>query len=511
MALQKSVSTLTLLSSAVAGIIGSGWLMSPLVCVKLAGPASILSWILGGILMMVVASTFVILTRTLPMTGGGVRFFQLTHGHFAGFGFAWISWLAWIAVPPIEMMAIIQYSTNYLPSLMTSSPIPVLTHEGLMTAIFGMILIAGINSMGMQTYKIINYFILAIKLIIPITAIILLLHAQFNAQNFSSPQGFMPFGLQSIFSALPLAGIIYSFIGFNPVVELSAEAKNPKKSIPLSIFGALFICMIIYVFVQFAFIGALPQASLSQGWAHIVFAGDKGPFAGLLTLLGFVFFVKILYFDACISPLGTALAQSVSISRMTYGMCQNGYFPAYFMHTHKNGTPIRAIMLNTLIGLLFFLPFPSWQHMVGFLVSCLVIGYIVGPMALMTLVKQQPELFKPFSQTTIHSICIVAFYICNLLIYWSGWSVVYKIIMLFAIGYALLFGMAFHKKNKKLREKLHFSEGAWVIFYLIGMTAISFCGSFGGMKIIPFGFDFILIACFSASIYAIAYVVTKTH
>ena len=79
MALQKSVNTITLLSSAVAGIIGSGWLLSPLACVKIAGPAAILSWIIGGILMMIVASTFVILTRSLPITGGTVRFFQLTH------------------------------------------------------------------------------------------------------------------------------------------------------------------------------------------------------------------------------------------------------------------------------------------------------------------------------------------------------------------------------------------------------------------------------------------------
>lgn len=77
MSLQKSVKTITLLSSAVAGIIGSGWLLSPLVCVKIAGPATIIAWIIGGLLMMIVASTFVILTRSFPITGGTVRFFQL--------------------------------------------------------------------------------------------------------------------------------------------------------------------------------------------------------------------------------------------------------------------------------------------------------------------------------------------------------------------------------------------------------------------------------------------------
>src|SRR3990167_1231024 len=131
MSLPKSVNTFTLLASAVAGIIGSGWLLSPLATAKIAGPAAVIVWIIGGILMMIVASTFVILTRTLPITGGTVRFFQLTHGHFAGFGFSWIAWLAWVAVAPIEALAILQYSANYIPSLMTHDASPVLTARGL--------------------------------------------------------------------------------------------------------------------------------------------------------------------------------------------------------------------------------------------------------------------------------------------------------------------------------------------------------------------------------------------
>src|SRR3989338_479404 len=191
MSLPKSVSTITLLSSAVAGIIGSGWLLSPLATVKIAGPAAILAWIIGGILMMIVASTFVILTRSLPITGGTVRFFQLTHGHFAGFGFSWIAWLAWVAVAPIETMAIIQYSTNYFPSLMMHSATPMLTPMGFVVATSLLIFIAIINAMGMDVYRRINHFILAFKLIIPITSSILLITTQFHAHYFTQTD-FMP-------------------------------------------------------------------------------------------------------------------------------------------------------------------------------------------------------------------------------------------------------------------------------------------------------------------------------
>lgn len=499
MSLPKSVKTITLLASAVAGIIGSGWLLSPLATAKIAGPAAIVAWIIGGILMMIVASTFVILTRQMTITGGTVRFFQLTHGHFAGFGFSWIAWLAWVAVAPIETMAVIQYSTNYLPSLMTHGVSPVLTTRGLCVATLGMIIIGLINGMGMKTYERINYIILAIKLIIPIGAAVLLFSAHFHTQNFSTNNGFMPFGLKSIFAALPLAGVIYSFIGFNPVVQLAAEAKNPSRAIPVAIFGALFICMIIYVLVQIAFIGALPADSLSHGFSMLSFVGDKGPFAGLLTLFGFVFFVKALYFDAIVSPFGTALVQSVATSRITYAMCQNHYFPAYFMGVSKNGTPIRALMLNMFIGFLFFLPFPSWQHMVGFLVSCLVLGYVVGPLSLMVLIQQKPD-----SKKIMHALCVIAFIICNCLIYWSGWTIVYKIMILFIIGYIVLGITLLKNKGFALREKLNFKRGCWVIFYLIGITLISYFGSFGGTKLIPFGVDFIVIGVFSIMIYVIA-------
>ncbi|MCX7121929.1 MAG: hypothetical protein NTZ67_09225 [Gammaproteobacteria bacterium] len=143
--------------------------------------------------------------------------------------------------------------------------------------------------------------------------------------------------------------------------------------------------------------------------------------------------------------------------------------------------------------------------MVGFLVSCFVLGYVVGPMSLMVLVKQKPTLFRPFSAKTIHLGCIIAFIICNLLIYWSGWSIVFKIMILFAIGYVVLYFSKSNKNSFASREKLHFKNGIWTLLYLLGMAFISYFGSFGGTHVISFGMDFAVIGIFSIIIYAIAY------
>lgn len=506
MSLKKSVNNFTLLASAIAGIVGSGWLLSPLASAKIAGPAAILTWIIGGILMMIVASTFVMLTRALPIVGGTVRYFQLSYGHFAGFSFSWIAWLAWVAVPPIETMALIQYSGNYISGLMTHGPNSVLTPLGIFIAMLFMTILCAINYYGIRSYSKINSIILMFKLFIPAFTVILLLSSHFHAANFVASGGFMPNGIQSIFSALPMAGVIYSFIGFNPAIQLAAESKNPKRAIPFAIFGSLLICMILYTAIQIAFIGALPATSLTNGWSGVNFIGDNGPFAGLLAGFGFFWFVKALYIDATISPFGTAMVQSMATGRLTYAMSENGYFPKWLMQVNQHHSPARAIIVNTIVGLLFFLPFPSWQHMVGFLVSCLVMGYVVGPMSLMILSQTEAHRFGNFPRWLTQVFCLLAFYICNLIIYWTGWGIIAKVCVVFFIGYLILsLKILWDKFSQKQSLNLNVLRGSWVIIYMVGMTVISYFSSFGGCNEIPFGMDFIVLAIFTLAIFCLAH------
>jgi len=495
MTFKRSINKSALLATAIGGIVGSGWLFGPFYAARIAGPAAIISWILAGLLMIIIAFTFVILTRSLPIAGGTVRFFQLTHGHFVGFSFSWIAWLAWVSVTPIETLALLQYATNYMPFLMKSAThTKVLSLYGYLVAIVLMVIMYTINVKGIKWLTKTNFFIVILKLAIPIVAVLILFSTNFNVSNFYSYHGFTPMGIQSILTALPIAGVIYSFIGFNPAVQLAAEVKDPKTAIPFAIIGSLLICIVLYTAIQIAFIGALHVGALQHGWQKLSFVGDAGPFAGMMIGLGMIWFVKLLYFDAVISPFGTALVQAAATGRMTYAMSQNHYFPNYFMRLNKHHAPIKAMLLNLIVGLLFLLPFPNWQKMVGFLVSCLVFGYVVGPMSLIAIRKDK--------KTTL--LCLVAFYICNLIIYWTGWSVIAKVSIAFAIGYLLLIA---YMSIPSIRAKLNLDikKGWWVIPYIVGLVLISYCGSFGGgMNIIKFGWDFAVIIIFTIIIFYIA-------
>lgn len=500
MKFKKNIGFVSLMFTAVGGIVGSGWLFGPFYAAQFAGPASILAWLIGGALMMVIALTFAELATLFPVAGGTVRFTQFTHGSFASFTMAWISWLAAVIVAPIETMAALQYAANYFPLLAHSvQGVTTLTGLGILVAAGVMLLMCALNVVGIQFFTKTNNVIVLWKLIIPAATICVLLSTRFSSINFTHYSGFFPYGWKGVLSALPAAGVIFSFIGYSPAIQLAAEAKNPQRAIPYAIIIAIAICIFLYMGIEVAFIGAVGADSLTHGWRLMSFAGDAGPVAGILSALGLVWFVKLLYIDAVISPFGTAYIYTTSTARINYGMSMNGYMPEMMRKLTKRGSPMIAILTNFVVGMIFFLPFPGWQAMVGFLVSCFVIAYAVGPISCVSLRYLMPGAKRSFRLPAVHFTGYCAFYICNLIIYWTKWDTVWRMLLTIMLGYIFLFGYRVILKNQL--EPLDLKHGYWLFPYFLGIGFISYLGAFGGRNIIPFGWDFVVIALFSLVVF----------
>ncbi len=503
MPLKRGISRVGLMCAAIGGIVGSGWLLGPLYAAQYAGPAAILAWAFGGILMMFIALTFAELASTFPVAGGMARFAHYSHGTITSFTLAWVGWLASLMVAPIETMAALQYAGNYIPGIIIRHAQGAdLTRLGLGAATVVMLLLCCLNFYGVKYLSKSNIGIVLWKLIIPVITIIYLVHAHFDWNNFHGQGGFAPYGFKGILQALPSAGIIFSFIGYSPAIQLAGEAESPQRAIPFAIFGAIGTAIILYVIIEIAFIGALPAGSLSGGWKALSFHDSTGPIAGLLASLGVVWFLKVIYVDAAVSPLGTAYIYTAATARMNVAMVANGYMPRWFAKLNHNAVPARSILLNFALGLLFFLPFPGWQEMVSFLVSCFVLAYAVGPISCITLRYIAPERERKFHLPYAKTICCIAFYICNLLIFWTGWSVIYKMLLIVAVGYFYLFIRWGLSKNK---IQLHIRQSVWLAPYLLGLAVLSYLGTFGkGTGYLPFGWDFLVIALFSVIIFVYA-------
>lgn len=505
MKFRRNISSMGLLFAAVGGIVGSGWLFGPMYAAQIAGPAAILSWVIGGFLMILIALTFAELATTFPVAGGMVQFGEMSHGSLVSFTIGWMVWVSSVVVAPVETLALLQYAANYIPGIVkTVSHTKILTGLGITFAAVLMFLMCILNWLGAKFFSKTSVGIVSIKLFVPILTLITLFLIDFHPGNLELGGGFLPYGWHGVFAALPLGGVIFSFIGYSPAIQLAAEAKNPQKTLPFAIIGSVFICIFLYALLQLGFIGALHPSYVVKGWHALSFKGDAGPFAGILMSLGITWLVVVIYADAFISPFGTAYIYTTSTGRVSYALSKIGFFPRSLRKLNKHGAPMRAILVNYFIGLLLFLPFPGWQAMVSFLISCFVIAYSVGPIALLGLRKLQPQTERPFRLPFAHAITLVAFYVCNLLVFWTGWVTVSRLLIALIIGFAV-YGIDYYQQLKTTAHAEFWRQARWLLPYLLGIGVISYLGSFGhGKNILTFGPDFIVIAVFTVTIFYFA-------
>lgn len=489
--LKRDISTLNILVASAGGMIGSGWLFSPFISAQMAGSNSLISWVIAAIFMLFIALPLCELGTMFPVSGGMSNYPTYTHGREVGFLFAWTSWLSYVVMTPIEIQAILQYSSHFFPILIDNhSESLTLSKYGYLAAIGIMFFVVILNSYGIKFLAECNKYASVIKFVLPNIAIISLLKqspslANVNI-NLSSKEHWV-----EIFTALSAGGVAFAFTGFQNGLILAGEVKNPQRNIPIAILGAVLVGFILYFMLQFSFIAAVPQKYLAQGWHALSYPGDEGPLVGLTLLLGLGIVATLLLFDAAFSPFGTTLVYTAATSRILYGMALNQHLPKFFLKVNRHNIPYVTLYANLLVGSFAFLPFPGWQKLVAFLSSASILSYGIGPICLLAMRKMHPHMDRPFKLANSIFLSHIAFYICNLMLYWCGFSIIWKLNLALLMGLGIYF---FYHRHISLRNG---SPLVWFIMYMGSFSIISYLGSFGGIGLLKFPFDLICFLPYS--------------
>ncbi len=498
---KRMIGPMSMLLCSVTTIIGSGWLFSGYFSSKIAGPAAIVSWVLGAFLVLIVAFTFAELSTMLAVPGGSSHFPHITHGTLVSIVLGWISWLSVAVIAPIEVQAVLQYA-SFIPSFSgliseTGGESGALSHLGYFVATLLMIFFSVMNIYSLRWVLRLNNAIAIWKLVIPVIAALALIIYGFKSSNFTS-HGFFAAGWRGVFQAISAGGIVFAYNGFKTVVEMAGEASNPRRTIPVALIGSIIACMLVYILLQVAFLGAVPADALANGWTQLTFSGAKSPLITLLLGIGSVFILALLYIDTMVAPMGAGLIYVTSGARILQAMGHNKQMPMFTEMMNKQGIPVYAILVNFVLGMLFFLPFPGWQKMMEFISSLMAFSYALGPICLLVLRYQLPKQQRGFKIPLVHLWSFLAFFICTLMSYWTGWEVISKldIFLLLCLG----FYIGYRIVSPRAREiQLDFKPSIWIWFYFAGIALISYLGGFGGGKnILPFGVDFMVIAILSA-------------
>ncbi len=489
--LKRDISTTNVLVAAAGAMIGSGWLFTPFISAQIAGANALVSWVIATIFMLFIALPLCELGAMFPIAGGMSNYPTFTHGKEVGFLFAWVSWLSYVVMTPIEIQAILQYASHFFPILLVKdASIFKLSSYGYVVAVSIMFFVVLLNTYGIKLLAECNKYVSIIKFVLPSIAIITLIHTAPSFENINIHLSGKE-SWQQIFSALSIGGIAFAFTGFQNGLILAGEVKNPQRNLPIAILGAVLIGFVLYFMLQLSFIVAIPKTYLTQGWQHLTFPGDSGPLVGLTLLLGLGIVATLLMFDAAFSPFGTTLVYTAATSRILYGMALNDHLPKFFLKLNRHQIPYITLYANFLVGVLTFLPFPGWQKMVAFLSSASILSYGIGPICLLAMRKLQPNMHRAFKISASLLCCHIAFYACNLMLYWCGFLVIWK------LYFAVIIGLIIHLVHKG-KSFFNCHRGLyWFFYYMTSLLILSYLGSFDGIQVLKFPFDVIAILPFS--------------
>jgi amino acid transporter len=514
--LRRDIGVVGLLFASVGSIIGSGWLFGALTAAQLAGPAAILSWVIAAVMILLIGLVYAELGTMFPLSGGVVRFPHLAFGSFASYTTGWILWVAVATTAPIEVEGALQYATRYAPftSEHTSGgeTVHTLTGLGYLVAVFGMAFFVVVNYYGIRWFARVNNVAVWWKLAIITIAIVAFLVTAFHTANFSS-HGFATDGAHGIFTAIATGGIVFSYLGFRQGIELAGETRNPRRNVPIAVIGSVLLTAVIYIALQVAFIGAVRPGDLtsSHGWTHLDFANDFGPLAAIASIIGIGWLATLLYVDAVVSPADTGLIYTTVTGRVSYAMGRNGNAPRPLAHTTKRGVPLVSLFVAFVVGLIVLLPFPSWQQLVGFVTSATVLSFGAGTVALAALRRELPDAERPFRVPFGDVIPFLAFYASNLIVYWAGWTVDWKLFLGILLGFVLL--AVYKTVRPENMPTMDWRAGAsWTLPWLGGLALISYLGTYpdpaeGNLGLIGFGWGFVAVFALTALVYAIALMV----
>lgn len=470
--LKHEMSGYQLLFLSFAATFGSGWLFAPLFAAQMAGPASLVAWLLGGLMSMVIGLTIAEVVALHPKTGGLTHVSNITHGHMLSICITVLNLLVFLILPAIEVRAVMQYASSYMSGITQGDEFTVLGYA-LSFALLTVITL--VNLYGVKTTARLTEIVVIFKILTPVLICFTFLYVLTNsglidnARLFEGSPSLSAIPWNAVFKAIATSGIIFSFNGFSQAALYAGEARNPQKSVPFAILGSLVLSASLYMLIQYVFLMAIPQEHLAQGWANVSFPGDQGPFVGLAVMLGATWILSIVYADSIISPLGTGFAYASAAPRLVFSLGENTELLRPLLKLNRFGVSTFTIIFTLVAECIAFILLPNLKMMIAILVAAFVLCYTVAPASLLVLRKTQPDLQRPFRVFAAPIVSYLSIFFSNIMVFSCGW-IALRNLSVFSMGLmALLLVLQRGSEGNK-----QFKGCLWFLFQLFAILGLSY-------------------------------------
>jgi GABA permease len=326
---------------ALGGVIGAGLFVGSGVVIKAAGPAAVLSFVITGLLVVLVMRMLGEMAVALPAVGSFYEYARLAWsdrprlGELAGFLTGWMYWYFWVIVVALEAVAGAGLVRFWLPAA-----------PAWLISLGVMLLLTLTNLVSVRSYGEFEFWFASIK--VAAIAVFLLLAGVFvlglwpgaapSIANLTAHGGFAPNGILPIFTGAVAATGFY--FGAEIVTIAAAEAAEPAKAVAKATNSVI-------TRVLFFYVGSILLVVCLVPWNS---PGISTPYVSALVAMGIPAAAQIMnavVLTAVLSALNSGLYAS---SRMLFALTGRGDAPRGLAKLSRNGVPSRAILLGTLFG-----------------------------------------------------------------------------------------------------------------------------------------------------------------
>ena len=498
--IKHKVGVLGLTAIGVGTMIGSGWLFSSYYAAKGAGASSFFSWIVTSVIILILGLCLSEIASLHPKRGLMARLLVISHNKDFAFICTISTWLALVAAIATEAEGTVQYVSSLSKTLgpdIFNAATHSLTGYGLLFGVVLVLIYGLINFWGVRLMSNSNVVLTACKILIPSITAISIMVSMFHSHNFVGYHDkLLPYGASSIFLVIISAGMLYSFNGFQNIVAFASEVKKPWRDIPLAMVLAVCITLIVYILLEFAFIGSISPEKIAQGWGTINFTS---PFVQITAMLNLNLITIILYVDSIASPSGTGLIYTGSTTRMLTAMSEDRQMPRFFNKLCKYNFSRRSLALIIILAIVFLFLFRSWSALVSFLSVFYVISYLSIPLCLGKLRHEKER--APFRMPFAPIIAPVMFVFLSCLFEFAKFPDTAYVTLFTFICYALYLLMQL--RNTHHPFMFTFKRSYLLMLYLIALTVISFIGptEYGGIHLLGKPVFFLVVAIIALIFY----------
>lgn len=380
--LARTLGTRDLTLLVVGNVIGSGIFLVPSSVLAQSGesvPIATAVWLVGGLLSLLGALSYAELGAMEGTgSGGGLyAFIRDGFGRFPAFLYGWTLFFV-IGAGTIATLAVA--AANYMTQFVPMSPV----QKSLVAATL-IVLMMVINVRGTRESATVQNVATGIKVvaILVMSAALFLLGEGSTivaAQHATTPASASGVGLSII-------SVLWAYEGWQYVTFISAEAKDPQRSLPRAIAIGTILLIVIYLIANFAYLAALGAARVaaSDRVAGEAVAQVLGPQAGWLIAAAII-----------VSMYSAAHATVITVPRVYYAMARDGLFFRRLTEVHpKYNTPALAIIASCVWAIVLALT-GTFEQLLTYVVFIGWIFYALGAAAVIALRIKRPDAARPF-------------------------------------------------------------------------------------------------------------------